>query len=416
MLLVACANDSSAVVEFQHHPTATFSLNPSSTSTLIPTRTSTPSSVIGTGSPLILDLERVFQKLSFERMVHLTHSGVGDGMLFVVLQHGRVMLFEDDTDVDEAITFLDIVDRVNNSGNEEGLLSMAFPPDYQESGHFYVYYSASSPRRSVISRFSLGRAGHEPVNSASEVIVLEVMQPFNNHNGGQLAFGPDGFLYIGLGDGGHRDDPQGNGQDTSTLLGAILRIDVSTLESDGSYTIPPDNPFADGAGGARAEIWASGFRNPWRFSFDRETGELWVGDVGQNRYEEVNLIERGLNYGWNLMEGLHCFSESPIGSESGACQGLGLALPVIEYGRDHGCSVTGGHVYRGNRLPELTGAYVYADFCTGNIWALRHDGSSVTEQRLLVDSEFQIPAFGEGPSGEIYVLSFTGGIYRLKIP
>ena len=349
-------------------------------------------------------------------MVHLTHSGAGDGMLFLVLQPGRVMVFDDDSDADAATTFLDIRERVNDTGNEEGLLSIAFPPDYRDSGHFYVYYSASSPRRSVVSRFSVSETDRETADPASEVVVLEVQQPFANHNGGQLAFGPDGFLYIGLGDGGSRNDPQGNGQDTSTLLGSILRIDVSTLDLDSVYTIPPDNPFITGAGGARGEIWAFGLRNPWRFSFDRETGELWAGDVGQNRYEEIDLILPGLNYGWNVMEGQRCFSGSRVRSEAEACQGPGLVLPVIEYGRDDGCSVTGGHVYRGERLPELVGAYVYGDFCTGNIWALRHDGSRVTEHRVLVDSDLQIPAFGEGPSGEIYILSFSGGIYRLRMP
>ena len=418
LMAAACAGDPPATVEVSPSPTEASTQVPSPTRTPIPTRTSTPTPlpVAEAGSLPALDVERVFQSLSFERMVHLTHSGAGDGMLFVVLQPGRVMTFDDKFDVDEAATFLDIRERVNDSGNEEGLLSIAFPPDYGESGHFYVYYSASSPRRSVVSRFSVGESGAQLADAASEVIVLEVPQPFANHNGGQLAFGPDGFLYISLGDGGNRADPRGNGQDTSTLLGSILRIDVSTVGPDTGYTIPPDNPFITGAGGARGEIWAFGLRNPWRFSFDRETGELWAGDVGQNRYEEIDLIERGLNYGWNVMEGLHCFSASRVRSEAEACQGPGLALPVIEYGRDGGCSVTGGHVYRGDRLPELTGAYVYGDFCSGKIWALKHDGSGVTEHRLLVDSDLRIPAFGEGPLGEIYILSFGGGIYRLKMP
>ena len=412
LLAAACGGDEPAPVEVPPSPTETPTQEPSPTRTPTPT----PSPVADVGNLPALDVERVFPSLSFERMVHLTHSGTDDGMLFVVLQPGRVMAFEDDDGVGEVSAFLDIRERVNDSGNEEGLLSIAFPPDYQESEHFYVYYSASSPRRSVVSRFSVGESGPEAADPASEVVVLEVPQPFANHNGGQLAFGPDGLLYISLGDGGNRADPRGNGQDTSTLLGSILRIDVSTLDLDNGYTIPPDNPFITGAGGARGEIWAFGLRNPWRFSFDRETGELWAGDVGQNRFEEIDLIERGQNYGWNVMEGLHCFSGSRVRSEAEACQGPGLALPVIEYGREGGCSVTGGHVYRGERLPELAGAYVYGDFCTGNIWALTHGGSGVTEHRLLVGSELQIPAFGEGPSGEIYVLSFGGGIYRLKMP
>jgi glucose/arabinose dehydrogenase len=414
----ACGGDEPSGEQVSSFPTTTASPEPSQTRTPIPTPTPppTPTPVADTGSLPALNVERAFQNLSFDRMVQLTHSGADDGMLYVVLQPGRVIVFEDDVDVEEATVFLDIRERVNDSGNEEGLLSIAFPPDFEERGHFYVYYSASSPRRSVVSRFFVGKDGPVAADPASEMIVLEVPQPFANHNGGQLAFGPDGYLYIGLGDGGNRADPQGNGQDTSTLLGSILRIDVSNVDAVTGYTIPPDNPFITGTGGARGEIWAFGLRNPWRFSFDRETGDLWAGDVGQNRYEEIDLIEKGLNYGWNVMEGLHCFSGSRVRSDDEACQGPGLALPVIEYGRTGGCSVTGGFVYRGERLPELTGAYVYGDFCTGHIWALRHDGSEVTEHRLLFNSDLQIPAFGESPSGELYVLSFSGGIYRLKVP
>jgi glucose/arabinose dehydrogenase len=414
----ACGGGESPAAEVSSSPTAAASPEPSPTRTPIPTPTPQPmpAPVADAGSLPALNIERAFRNVSFDRMVQLTHSGADDGMLYVVLQPGRVMVFEDDADVDEATVFLDIRERVNDSGNEEGLLSIAFTPDYEESGHFYVYYSASSPRRSVVSRFSVGKAGPVAADPASEVIVLEVPQPFANHNGGQLAFGPDGYLYIGLGDGGNRADPQGNGQDTSTLLGSILRIDVSTVGSASGYTIPSDNPFITGAGGARGEIWAFGLRNPWRFSFDRETGDLWAGDVGQNSYEEIDLISPGHNYGWNVMEGLHCFSASRVRSDDEACQGPGLALPVIEYGRTGGCSVTGGHVYRGDRLPELKGAYVYGDFCTGHIWALRHDGSELTEHRLLFNSDLQIPAFGESSSGEVYVLSFSGGIYRLRVP
>ena len=212
------------------------------------------------------------------------------------------------SDVVAFIEFLDIRDRVSNRGSEEGLLGLALDP--QSDGYFYVYYSAADPRRSVVSRFAYGSEGQPTVGPSadpdSELIILEIEQPYANHNGGQIAFGPDGFLYIGLGDGGAAGDPRGNGQDTSTLLGSILRIDVSEATPDQPYAIPPDNPFADGGG--RPEIWAYGLRNPWRFSFDRETGDLWTGDVGQNQWEEIDLIERGGNYGWNTLEGNHCFN------------------------------------------------------------------------------------------------------------
>ena len=241
----------------------------------------------------------------------------------------------------------------------------------------------------------------------SEEIVLEVEQPYANHSGGQLAFGPDGYLYIGLGDGGKAGDPHGNGQDTTTLLGSILRIDVRELDNHGGYIIPPDNPFVGVDGDIRKEIWAYGLRNPWRFSFDRLTDELWAGDVGQNRVEEVDIVEPGRNYGWNTMEGSQCFEPSR------SCDEEGLERPVAEYSHDDGCSITGGYVYRGDRLPALYGAYVYGDFCSGKVWGLRYDGSSVTEHMELVDSSLRISSFAEAPSGEIFVLSFDEKIYRL---
>ena len=366
-----------------------------------------------------MDVEPAFPNLSFERMVHLTYSGPDDKRLFLVLQPGRIVVFDNDRDVETTRTFLDIEDRVNDRGNEEGLLGLAFDPEYDSNGYFYVYYSASGPRRSVISRFSVSAQDPNVADPSSEARIMEVAQPFSNHNGGNVLFGPDGYLYIGLGDGGSGGDPQGNGQDLSTLLGTVLRIDVSTLDRDGAYSVPPDNPFVGRGGGAREEIWAYGLRNPWRFTFDRETGDLWAGDVGQNQFEEVDIIKPGLNYGWNVMEGFHCFGGGLSlrqllrrGEES--CDREGLAPPVIEYGRDGGCSITGGYVYRGSRLPSLIGAYVYGDFCSGKIWALRHDGVQVTEHRLLVDSSLLISAFGEDPSGELYILSFDGKIYRLR--
>ena len=353
-----------------------------------------------------VELEPAFPGIELDRMVLLTYADDESGRLFVVLQPGRIVVFENDPGVESAQTFLDIRERVNDAGNEEGLLGLAFDPAFAENGHFYVYYTASRPRRSVVSRFSLSAGDANRADPDSELVFLEVEQPYRNHNGGHLAFGPDGMLYVGLGDGGSSGDPRGNGQDTSTLLGSILRIDVSALDELGSYAAPPDNPFAGGEEAARGEIWAYGLRNPWRFSFDRVTGDLWAADVGQNLYEEVNVVRPGLNYGWNVMEGSHCYRRE-------GCDTRGLELPVVEYGRDGGCSVTGGYVYRGRRLPSLYGAYLYGDFCSGKIWALRHDGAAVTEQMLIADTGLSISSFGEDASGEVYVLTFEGAVYRL---
>ncbi len=316
------------------------------------------------------------------------------------------MVFPNEQAAPVAREFLDIRDRVSDRGNEEGLLGLALDPDFSSNGHFFVYYTASDPRRSVVSRFSVRTDDADKADAASERVVLEIAQPASNHNGGQLRFGSDGFLYIAVGDGGGRGDPRGNGQDLSTLLGAILRIDVSGLDIDGGYTAPPDNPFV-GREGARPEIWAYGLRNPWRFSFDRATNDLWTADVGQNRFEEVDIIESGGNYGWNKMEGSHCFPEP-----QGPCEQQGLMLPVAEYDHDSGCSVTGGYVYRGRGLPSLHGAYVYGDFCSGKIWAVRPDGSSVAEQLEIADTSLRISSFAEDLEGELYILSFDGNIYR----
>ena len=351
-------------------------------------------------------VERVFPKLNFRRLTNLVQPDDALNLLFVTEQAGLVRAFVDKHEATGSVVFLDITDRVNEGGNEEGLLGLAFDPNYQSNGYFYVYYSAEGPRRSVLSRFSVSPNNPVLADTDRELIILEVPQPYTNHNGGQLAFGPDSYLYIGLGDGGKGGDPHGNGQNTATLLGSILRIDVSRASEGERYRIPHDNPLV-GVAGARAEIWAYGLRNPWRFSFDRETRQLWTADVGQNSWEEVDLIERGLNYGWNVMEGAHCFSP-----RSG-CSTTGLRLPVAEYNRSGGCSVTGGYVYRLHDIPSLTGAYVYGDFCSGKIWGLRHDGESVTEHMLLTESGLNITSFGQDRSGSLYLLSRDSGIYRL---
>jgi len=355
-----------------------------------------------------MDVEHVFPHLSFRRMVAMAYPDDGTNRLFLVLQPGQILVFPNDQGATSASTFLDIRERVNDRGEEEGLLGLAFDPSYRTNGYFYVYYSASDPRRSIISRFSVSQAETNAADPDSERIILVVPQPFANHNGGQVTFGPDGYLYIGLGDGGGAGDPHQNGQSISTLLGSILRIDVSSLDQQGTYKIPADNPFA-GQGGVGQEIWAYGLRNPWRFTFDLITGDLWAGDVGQNRFEEIDIIRPGLNYGWNIMEGLDCFQPRE------GCNQQGLELPVIEYAlRDGNCSVIGGYVYRGSRLPSLYGAYIYGDFCSGKIWALRHDGTQVTEHLEIVDSSLRISSFAEDQSREVLILSFDNKIYRLK--
>jgi glucose/arabinose dehydrogenase len=257
-----------------------------------------------------------------------------------------------------------------------------------------------------LSRFSLDQENTEVADPESEVIIMEVEQPYSNHNAGQLAFGPDGYLYVALGDGGSAGDPLGNGQNLTTLLGSILRIDVNGLSGPGDYGIPADNPFV-GVEGAREEIWAYGLRNPWRFSFDLQTGLLWAGDVGQSSWEEIDIITKGANYGWNIMEGSHCYSPAT------GCNQSELTLPVVEYDHSQGCSVTGGYVYRGDQIASFQGYYIYGDYCSGNIWALAYDGSVVTENILLVDSGLSITSFGEDLAGNLYILDRQGGVYTL---
>jgi len=361
-----------------------------------------------------MSVEVAFPDISFDRIVFLTHAGDGSGYLFLVLQEGRIIVFPNNDDIEscrwkECAVFLDIRDRVNNSGNEEGLLGLAFDPNYENNGYFYVHYTDSSPARSVISRFSVTVDDQQKADIESELVILQINQPYNNHNGGHIDFGPDGYLYIGFGDGGNYGDPHGNGQNKETLLGTILRIDVSNSSNQEKYSIPPDNPFA-GLDDAKSEIWAYGLRNPWRFSFDKETGLLWVGDVGQNKFEEIDIIEKGGNYGWNVLEGFHCYPES-----ISSCISEEFEAPIIEYDRDEGCSVTGGYVYRGSIFDFLYGSYIYGDFCTGLIWALNYDGVEIVDITLLVNSDLNISSFGEDEEGEIYILSFDNKIYRLKL-
>jgi len=362
------------------------------------------------GEPPVLGqlrVERALQNSSFNRPIDLTYAPDGTDRIFIVEQQGRIRVL--DTSRSTPTLFLDIASRVTGTANEEGLLGLAFHPDYAQNGYFYVYYSVVFPRRrSVIARYSVSAADANRGDTASELKILEIEQPYSNHNGGKLAFGPDGYLYIGVGDGGSGGDPDGNGQNRRTLLGTILRIDVDNPQSGLQYGVPRDNPFVGVGGGVREEIWAYGLRNPWRFSFDRVSGDLWAGDVGQNAVEEIDLVTRGGNYGWRGMEGNRCYDRT-VG-----CPGPDFIAPVIDYqqGGTH-CSVTGGVVYRGSRLPELYGAYIYGDYCSGVIWALWWDGTRVTDQRELVRSGLSISAFGEDENGELYIVDLSGGIYQL---
>ena len=341
-------------------------------------------------------LTKAFPSLpGFTAPVDLQAPADGTGRLFVVEQAGRIQVFPNNAGVGAAKRFLDIEAKVA-SGGEMGLLGLAFHPQYRTNRHFYVNYTADGPRRTIISRFTAKADQPNEADPASEVQLLTFEQPYSNHNGGQLAFGPDGFLYVGTGDGGAGGDPHGNGQKLTTMLGKLLRLDVDRPAAGKAYGIPADNPFAKGGGSP--EIFAWGLRNLWRFSFDPDTGRIWGADVGQNKLEEVDILEKGKNYGWNTMEGTSCY-------RSLTCDKTGLVLPVAEYGRDDGQSITGGYVYRGRTAPSLAGQYVYADFVSGKIWALPYGG----KPRLLMDAEINPSSFGVDHQRELYVLDHGGG-------
>ncbi len=352
-------------------------------------------------SSVVLELNRVAS--GFEQPVHATHAGDGSGRLFVVERAGRIRGLDGGTP--RARPFLDITDLVGSGYVEQGLLSVAFHPNYRANGLFFVDYTDKAGN-TVVARYRVG-ADPNVADRSSATTILTIDQPYQNHNGGQLAFGHDGYLYIGMGDGGSAGDPHHNGQSLATLLGKLLRIDVN---GGSPYAIPPDNPFR-GTAGARPEIWALGLRNPWRFSFDRETGDLFIGDVGQDAREEVDLepagSRGGRNYGWNTMEGSSCFRPAS------GCNRTGLELPIAEYGHDRGCSITGGFRYRGADVPALRGGYFFADFCSGRIWGMASDAGRWTKTELL-NSGLSITSFAEDERGELYVMELSNGtLYRL---
>lgn len=353
-------------------------------------------------------LERAFSRLRFQRPVFLTGAGDDSGRLFVVEQEGVIRVFDATGEPREAAVFLDISDKTSRRGNEEGLIGLAFHPNFRDNGQFFVHYSGSDPDEvGVLSRFSLRPGEPNRADPASEEVLLQQPQPWRNHNGGMIAFGPDGYLYLSLGDGGAANDPHGNGQKLSTWLGSILRIDVDRREEGKPYAVPPSNPFVGQPAGAKPEIWAFGLRNVWRFSFDRENGDLWAADVGQNSIEEIDLIEQGGNYGWRSFEANERFDElEPLS--------FGEHIPpVAQYGRREGSSITGGYVYRGTRFPQLVGDYFFGDYASGLIWRLRPEGNGAFSQELVRRTGRSIASFGEDDKGELFLLSFDGAIYRL---
>ena len=330
-------------------------------------------------------------------------AGDGSGRLFVLDQPGVIRIVRAGSVA--AQPFLDIRSKVL-SGGERGLLGLTFPPDFSNKQRFYVNYTDLNGN-TVVASYRVS-ANRDVADASSEVVLLHITQPFENHNGGQLRFGPDGYMYVGMGDGGGAGDPSGNGQSRGTMLGKMLRIDVET--APGTVLVPADNPFVNQPG--TPTIWALGLRNPWRFSFDRATGDLWIADVGQGSYEEVNFQPQssrgGENYGWNRMEGLHCFTPN--------CDPTGLTLPVSEYTHDDGCSITGGFVYRGSQSPSLVGTYVFSDLCSGTIWGLKRQGSQLVRE-VLLKTGFSVTTFGEDESGEVYFTDYnTGAMYQIVAP
>lgn len=340
----------------------------------------------------------------FIKPVEITHAG--DSRIFVVEQDGKILIIDSEGNINPQ-PFLDITATVKSTGNEQGLLGLAFDPGYAGNGYFYVNYTDQNDN-THIARFSVSETNPDVGDVTSEKTLLVVTQPFGNHNGGHLAFGPDGYLYIGLGDGGSAGDPGNRAQNLNVYLGKMLRIDV---DNGDPYAIPPDNPFV-GDTSARGEIWAYGLRNPWRFSFDRQTGDLWIGDVGQNSIEEIDFqpasISGGENYGWRCYEGNQAFNTTGCGSQED------YVFPIHQYTHSDGCSVTGGYIYRGSQISELQGYYFYADYCSDYIWTLHKEGNEWVNEQFGQFSGNNFSTFGEDVNGELYVAGHTTGtIYKL---
>ncbi len=378
-------------------PTGTESTQAGSSVTAAPTTATGGSSL----QSVAIDLQSFASGLN--RPVGVVSARDGSGRLFVIEKQGTIRIIKNGQLLDAS--FLDLTGEVNSAASERGLLGLAFHPAYAQNGLFFVNYT-NAQGNTVISRFSASPPADQ-ADPSTETPVLTINQPAPNHNGGNLVFGPDGYLHIGMGDGGGAGDTYRNAQNTHALLGKILRIDVSSLP----YSIPLDNPFVSNQS-FRPEIWAYGLRNPWRYSFDRQTGDLYIADVGQNDYEEVDFqpasSKGGENYGWPIMEGLHCFPDTKN------CNQSNLVLPVAEYTHQDGCSITGGYVYRGKLYPQLNGVYFFGDYCSGIIWGMSRDGSGAWQVRQLMQSGISLSSFGEDENGELYLADMAGGvIYQL---
>ncbi len=343
-----------------------------------------------------------YPKLTFSSPVEYTYSNDGTNRVFVVEQAGQIRVFENDINATSASTYLDIRSKVA-SGGEMGLLGLAFHPDFKQNGFFYVNYTKNNPRETIVSRFKATSATATTVDPGSEVILFRFEQPYANHNGGKILFGPDGYLYIATGDGGSGGDPQNNGQNRASWLGKILRVDVNST-TKGAYGIPADNPFKGNTAGYREEIFAYGLRNPWRISFD-DQGRLWAGDVGQNEIEEVDIVTKGGNYGWRVKEG-----NADYNAKDNSVNASDLVAPVWQYTHDDGnVSITGGVVYRGSANPALRGKYIYGDYASGRVWALTINRAKATNNQQLASGVGAISAFGEDQKNELYICDLGAG-------
>lgn len=408
LFLFSCAPASLLTPTISPAPTETSQPEPTVTApeppTVAPTGEPRPTASAIGGAGGVNPDAYTFQLIAdgLHQPVYLTHAGDGSGRLFIVEQPGRISIIQNgELRLDP---FLDIREIVNDESTEQGLLGLAFSPAYPSNGHFFIHYSDANGDTTIV-RYSVSSDPNR-ADPASAQIILQVDQPYANHNGGDLVFGPDGYLYIGLGDGGSQGDPHGNSQNLNALLGKMLRIDVNQEP----YGIPPDNPFVNRAG-ARPEVWAYGFRNPWRYSFDRASGDLYIADVGGNAYEEVNFQPAsspgGEDYGWNFMEGLHPYrGEAPEG----------LIMPIAEYSHDDdegGCSITGGYVYRGPSVPGLDGIYLFGDYCSGIIWGLARTAEGEWQKVSLWHTAYNISSFGEDEAGEVYVVDHGGEVHQI---